>query len=102
MSEREEEILKDFQQQLAKIPVKDFILHFLASLATLAYHRMGIYQEGKAVDLSQAKLAVDIYGTLTDLLEKELSAAEKKALQNVLSSLRLSYVKKASEKDQTK
>lgn len=92
----EAEILEEIREAMSKTPVKDFVMQFLMTLSSLAYQRLGIYQDpGKAsVDLNQARLAIDCYGALVESLKSSLTEEEDKTLNNVLSSLRLAYIEK--------
>ena len=92
----EAEILDEIQEAMARTPVKDFAMQFLVTLSSLAYQRLGIYQDPEkvAIDLAQAKLAIDCYAELTEALKESLTADEDQTLNSVLSSLRMAYVQK--------
>lgn len=92
----EEEIIAEIQEAMSKTPVKDFVTQFLMTLSSIAFQRMGIYQDPKTanIDLDQAKLAIDCYSSLSGILTGFLSDEEKKTIEGVLSSLRMAYIER--------
>jgi len=53
--------------------------------------------EGRRVDLEAARYAIDSLGILKEKTKGNLTAAEERALEDVLQSLRLRFVQKAKE-----
>jgi len=96
----EAEIMAEIQEAMAKTPVKDFILHFVMTLSSIAYQRLGVYQDPDKtkIDLKEAKLAIDTFESLVNGVEKALTAEELKSLKEVLSSLKMVYVQKKDKK----
>jgi len=92
----EEEIMAQIQEQMAKTPVKDFIAQFMMTLSSLAWQRMGVYQDPKSdtIDFDQAKLAIDCYGALAENIRESLDEETRNAIDGVLSNLRMTYIEK--------
>lgn len=92
----EAEIMAEIQEAMASTPVKDFITQFLMTLSSLAYQRLGIYQDPSKVkvDPAQSKLAIDCYASLAESLKGSITEDEDKTLQAVLTSLRMAYIEK--------
>ena len=92
----ESEIMAQIQEQMAKTPVKDFVAQFMMTLSSLAWQRMGVYQDpaSETIDFDQAKLAIDCYGALAENVSNGLDDEAKKAIDGVLSNLRMTYIEK--------
>ena len=92
----EDEIMAQIQEQMAKTPVKDFVSQFMMTLSSLAWQRMGVYQDpdSESIDFDQAKLAIDCYGALAEKISESLDDETKQAIDGVLSSLRMTYIEK--------
>ncbi len=92
----EDELMAQFQEQMAKTPVIDFVAQFLMTLSSLAWQRMGIYQDpaSTTIDFDQAKLAIDCYSAIVEKVGDSLDAETRKDVDGVLSSLRMTYIEK--------
>ena len=92
----EDELMAQFQEQMAKTPVIDFVAQFLMTLSSLAWQRMGIYQDPSSTttDFDQAKLAIDCYSAIVEKVGNSLDEETRKAVDGVLSSLRMKYIEK--------
>ena len=92
----EAEIMAEIQEAMAKTPVKDLILQFMMTLSSIAYQRLGVYQEldKTKIDLSEAKVAIDSYEALIKIVETQTKPEEIKTLKGILSSLKMVYVEK--------
>lgn len=92
---KEEEMLKQLQEEIDRLSTKDIITQMMMSLSSLAYKKMGIPLgvNDKYKDNVQAKMAVDGFDALFKVIRDELSAEENENLQSSLSNLQLNFVK---------
>ena len=92
---KEEEMLKQLQEEIDRLSTKDIITQMMMSLSSLAYKKMGIPVgvNDKYKDTAQAKMAVDGFDALFKVIRDELSAEENENLQSSLSNLQLNFVK---------
>lgn len=92
---KEEEMLKQLQEEIDRLTTKDIVTQMMMSLSSLAYKKMGIPAEAnnKYKDKEQAKMAVDSFDALFKVLKDELSASEVENLQSSLANLQLNFVK---------
>ena len=92
----EDEMMAQIQEQMAKTPVKDFVSQFMMTLSSLAWQRMGVYQDpaSETIDFDQAKLAIDCYAALAEKIGDSLDEETRQAIDGVLSSLRMTYIEK--------
>ncbi len=89
----EAEIMARLQQEIRNLPVSDHLLYMMHSLSTLAVSRMGVTPETTGLrDLSQARMAVDAFKALMEIVERDRPAEEMTAHRKVLSELQLAYV----------
>lgn len=94
-SKKEEEMLKQLQEEIDKLTTKDIITQMMMSLSSLAYKKMGIPVgvNDKYKDREQAKMAVDAFDALLQVLKDEMNASEAENLQSSLANLQLNFVK---------
>ena len=92
---KEEEMLKQLQEEIDRLTTKDIVTQMMMSLSSLAYKKMGIPAEAnnKYKDKEQAKMAVDSFDALFKVLKDDLSASEAENLQSSLANLQLNFVK---------
>jgi ribosomal protein S25 len=92
---KEEEMIKQLQEEIDKLATKDIISQMMMSLSSLAYKKMGIPSgvNDKFKDRGQAKMAVDAFAALLEVIKDEMSAQENENFQNSLSNLQLNFVK---------
>jgi hypothetical protein len=92
---KEEEMLKQLQEEIDRLTTKDIVTQMMMSLSSLAYKKMGIPVgvNDKYKDKEQAKMAVDGFDALFKVLKDELSASEAENLQSSLANLQLNFVK---------
>ena len=92
---KEEEMLKQLQEEIDRLTTKDIISQMMMSLSSLAYKKMGIPAgvNDKYKDKQQARMAVDAFDGLLKVIREELSAQELENFQSSLSNLQLNYVK---------
>ncbi|MDD5659587.1 MAG: DUF1844 domain-containing protein [Actinomycetota bacterium] len=93
--EREEQLLKELQDELDKLSSKDIIVQFMMSLSSMAYKKMGlpVGTNDKYKDKEQAKLAIDSFDALLKVINDNISAQEKDNLQSSLTNLQMNFVK---------
>jgi len=92
---KEEEMLKELQDEIDKLTTKDIISQMMMSLSSLAYKKMGIPAgvNDKYKDKEQARMAVDSFDALLKVIGDDLTAQELENLQSSLSNLQLNFVK---------
>ncbi len=92
---KEEEMLKQLQEEIDRLTTKDIISQMMMSLSSLAYKKMGIPAgvNDKYKDKQQARMAVDAFDCLLKVIREELGAQELENFQSSLANLQLNYVK---------
>jgi uncharacterized protein (DUF2267 family) len=92
---KEEEMIRQLQEEIDKLTTKDIISQMMTSLSSLAYKKMGIPSgvNDKFKDKIQAKMAVDAFAALFEVIKDEISAQDTENYQNSLSNLQLNFVK---------
>jgi len=87
------EMMERLQEEIRNLPVSDHLVFMMQSLSGLAVARMGLAADtaGRR-DMEQARLAVDAFKALLELLEKARPAGEMAAHRGMLSQLQLAYV----------
>jgi len=92
---KEEEMIKQLQEEIDRLTTKDIISQMMMSLSSLAYKKMGIPAgvNDKYKDKQQAKMAVDGFAALLNVISDDMNAQELENLQSSLSNLQLNFVK---------
>jgi len=92
---KEEEMIKQLQEEIDRLSTKDIVSQMMMSLSSLAYKKMGIPAgvNDKYKDRQQAKMAVDSFDALLKVIKDDLSGEESENLQSSLSNLQLNFVK---------
>ncbi len=87
------EMMERLQEEIRNLPVSDHLVFMMQSLSGLAVARMGLAADtaGRR-DMEQARLAVDAFKALLELLEKARPGGEMAAHRGMLSQLQLAYV----------
>ncbi len=87
------EMMERLQEEIRNLPVSDHLVFMMQSLSGLAVARMGLAADtaGRR-DMEQARLAVDAFKALLELLEKARPAGEMAVHRGMLSQLQLAYV----------
>jgi len=81
------------QEEIRNLPVGEHLLYMMQSLSTLAVGRMGVTPETAALrDLDQARMAIDAFRALMEIVAPTRPAKEMVAHRGVLSQLQLAYV----------
>lgn len=94
----DEKLINELRKEFAKLTVKDFLSQTLATISTLAYQKMGIPSSCiQYKDLNQAKLAIDAFSELFKTLQSSMDQREIDAFNEVLTQMRIEFVKKSNE-----
>ncbi len=89
----EAQMMRHLREELQNLSVSDHLLFMMHSLSALAVERMGLTgEEGGRRDLDEARLAIDAFKALIELLERTRPAEEMTAHRSALSQLQLAYV----------
>lgn len=89
----EVEMMERLQEQLQSMTVSDHLLYMMQSLSALALGRMGLTAETvEQRDLDQARLAIDAFRALVEVVERARPAEQMTVHKGVLSQLQLAYV----------
>jgi hypothetical protein len=84
--------MRRLQEEIRNLPVADHIEYMMHSLSSLAVERLGLSgEEPPRRDLDQARLAIDGFKALLDVVEKA-QPARVGAHRSMLSQLRFAYV----------
>lgn len=90
----EAELLKHLEDQIRRMSVADHLAYMMESLAALATRKLGLTAETTTErDLDQARLSIEAYRALLQVVEPERPMEEVNAYRSVLSQLQLAYVK---------
>jgi hypothetical protein len=88
----EAEFLERLQQEMSKMTVQDHLLHLLRSLPSMAFQHMGIYQPEGSKDLVQARLAIDAFRVLLDVVAPIRAPEEVTMYRSTLAQMQMAYV----------
>jgi hypothetical protein len=91
----EEEFRRLLEEQMEKITVKDVVSQMMASLASLAYQKLGLPESVnlKYRDFAQARMAIDALKGLLSSLEGKLEEGELSPFRGTLANLQMNYVR---------
>jgi hypothetical protein len=85
--------MERLQEEIRNLPVSDHLLYMMHSLSALAVGRMGTTPEDAARrDLDQARLAIDGYKALLEVVELVWPPEGMAVHRGVLSQLQLAYL----------
>ncbi len=102
--EKLQEKIKSQEQKQAPIPPATFMT-ILSSFATQAMIALGEVEvpgsEGRTVDLEAARLAIDLLAVLKEKTAGNLTEIEQGSMDDVLQNLRLRFVQKSNEPQQS-
>ncbi len=92
---KEEDILKQLQDEIDKLSARDIIIQFMMSLSSMSYKKMGlpIGTNDKYKSKEQAKLAIDSFDALLKVLNDEVTEMERENLMASLTNLQMNFVK---------
>jgi hypothetical protein len=89
----EAEMMARLQEEIRSLPVRDHLLYMMQSLSSLAVGWMGLAPDDvPRRDMDQARLAIDAFKALVEVVEKVLPTSEVTAHRGALSQLQLAYV----------
>lgn len=93
----EEEALRELQDALDKMPVRDLIVNMMMSLASTAYKKMGLPEEtnAKYKDLPQAKQAIDALDALVNCIGVDLEPREAESFRQTVANLKMAFVQQS-------
>lgn len=94
----EREFIERVQREMYRLPVKDHLQAFLTTLPSIAFMRMGLTEETRGErDLEQARLAVEAFRVLVDVLAPSLSQEEAGMFRSTLAQMQMAYVGAAEQ-----
>jgi hypothetical protein len=88
----EAEFLERLQEEMRHITVEDHLLHLVRSLPSMAFQYMGIYQAEGVQDLTQARLAIEAFRVLLDVLAPVRTPEEMAMYRSTLAQMQMTYV----------
>lgn len=91
----EAEMMERIQAEIRNLPVADHLQYMMHTLSSLAVSRLGLSGEDRR-DLEQARLAIDAFKALLELLEGA-RPDQVASHRGVLSQLQLAYVSAAAK-----
>jgi hypothetical protein len=94
-AQREQELLKQVEEELRKLKVADLLLQTLYTVSSLGYHRLS----GDAKDLDQARLAIESLKALIPVLEGQVPEDALRDFKQVLANMQLAYASALEEAD---
>lgn len=87
------EMMERLQEEIRNLSVGDHLVFMMQSLSSLSVARMGLAPDTAAGrDMEQARLAIDAFKALLELLEKAKPVGEVAIHRDMLSQLQLAYV----------
>lgn len=91
-----EELAAMLAERLARTPVRDVLLQTMATFTDMAGIRLGLGPLGdEAVDLVQARQAIETLRALLQVAERELGAAQVRPFKEPLAVLQMAYARAA-------
>ncbi len=102
-TEKEPEVSEAPGEEKPRGPLDVYLLISvsLEQFAALAWQKMGLHPDpltGEVHrDLPQAKLAIDFVARFIEALEPQANDVERRRLQNLLSDLRINFVKQSQK-----
>lgn len=93
-----EELAAALAERLASTPVRDVLLHSMATFVDMAGIRLGLGPTGpEARDLTQARQAIEALRALMSVAERELGAAQVRPFREPLAALQMAYARAVEE-----
>jgi hypothetical protein len=91
-----EELAAALADRLARTPVRDVLFQTMATFIDMAGIRLGMGPSGdEAVDLAQARQAIETLRALVGVAERELGAAQVRPFKEPLAVLQMAYARAA-------
>lgn len=92
----QEQIAAALADRLARTPVRDVLLQAMATFIDMAGVRLGMGPAGDdALDLPQARQAIEALRALLEVAERELGAAQVRPFREPLAVLQMAYARSA-------
>lgn len=89
----EAEMMQRLQEEIQNLTVSDHLFYMVESLSALAISRMGLMAEtAERRDLGQARLAIDAFKALLEVMERARPSEAIAVQRSALSQLQLAYV----------
>jgi len=88
----DEELMKQFEEELKKLTVSDLLLQTLYTVSSLGYRKLSAEDR----DLDQARLAIESLRALLPVLESELGEEAVRDFKQVTANLQLAYADAAN------
>jgi hypothetical protein len=89
----EAEMMERLQGEIRNLPVGDHVVYMMHSLSSLAAGRMGLTADSSVrPDLEQARLAIDAFKALLEIVERARPPEEIAGHRGMLAQLQLAYV----------
>ena len=90
----QEEMAALLAERLARTPVRDVLLQSMATFIDMAGIRLGMGPSGdEAIDLAQARQAIEALRALLGVAERELGAAQVRPFREPLAVLQMAYAR---------
>jgi len=96
MSESDEQLLRQLEDELKKLKVADLLVQSLYTVSSLAYRKLS--EDDR--DLDQAKLAIEALRALVPVLEGSVGEEIIRDFKQVTSNLQLAYADAAKGKSE--
>ena len=96
MTENEEQLMRQLEEELKKLQVADLLVQTLYTVSSLGYRRLS--EEDR--DLDQARLAIEALRALVPVLEGSVGEDVLRDFKQVTSNLQLAYADAARAKSE--
>lgn len=93
----EAEFLEKLQEEMRHVTVEEHLLHLVRSLPSMAFQYMGIYQAEGVKDLEQARLAIDAFRALLEVLTPRRTPEELAMYRSTLAQMQMTFVTAAEQ-----
>ena len=93
MSESDEQLLRQLEDELKKLKVADLLVQSLYTVSSLAYRKLS--EDDR--DLDQAKLAIESLRALVPSLEGAVPAEVIRDFNQMVANLQLAYAKAVTD-----
>ena len=96
MTENDEQLMRQLEEELKKLQVADLLVQTLYTVSSLGYRRLS--EEDR--DLDQARLAIEALRALVPVLEGSVGGDVLRDFRQVTSNLQLAYADAARAKSE--
>jgi predicted nucleic acid-binding protein len=96
VTENEEQLMRQLEEELKKLQVADLLVQTLYTVSSLGYRRLS--EEDR--DLDQARLAIEALRALVPVLEGSVGEDVLRDFKQVTSNLQLAYADAARAKSE--